>query len=82
MFWAATQLYGFGFAKVDDVAVFDPAMSVYEVKDRDGAHLALWYFDPPTPGRSRRRAPGWNSTGRSRRWMGRSPPSSPTTPIS
>jgi peptidyl-dipeptidase Dcp len=46
MFWAAGQLYGFSFAKLDDVPVFDPAMSVYEVKDASGGHRALWYFDP------------------------------------
>jgi peptidyl-dipeptidase Dcp len=46
VFWAAGQLYGFTFTKVEGVPVFDPAMSVYEVKDRAGRHVALWYFDP------------------------------------
>jgi peptidyl-dipeptidase Dcp len=46
MFWAAGRLYGFAFAKAPDVPVFDPAMSVYEVTDREGRHVALWYFDP------------------------------------
>jgi peptidyl-dipeptidase Dcp len=46
MFWAAGQLYGLGFAKLDDVPVFDQAMSVYEVTDASGGHRALWYFDP------------------------------------
>jgi peptidyl-dipeptidase Dcp len=46
MFWAAGQLYGFTFTKVEGVPVFDPAMSTYEVKDRAGRHVALWYFDP------------------------------------
>ncbi len=46
MFWAAARLYGFSFAKVDQVPVFDPAMSVYEVKNAAGGHVALWYFDP------------------------------------
>jgi len=46
MFWAAGQLYGFSFARLNDVPVFDPAMSVYEVKDASGGHRALWYFDP------------------------------------
>jgi peptidyl-dipeptidase Dcp len=46
MFWAAGQLYGFSFAKLDGVPVFDPAMSVYAVADASGGHRALWYFDP------------------------------------
>ena len=46
MFWAAGQLYGFSFTKVEGVPVFDPAMVVYEVKNRSGQHVGLWYFDP------------------------------------
>jgi peptidyl-dipeptidase Dcp len=46
MFWTAGELYGLGFTKLDGVPVFDPAMSVYEVKDAAGGHRALWYFDP------------------------------------
>lgn len=46
VFWAAGQLYGFSFTKVE-APTFDPAaMVVYEVKDRAGKHVALWYFDP------------------------------------
>ena len=46
MFWAAGQLYGFTFTKVEGVPTFAPAMQVYEVKDRAGKHVGLWYFDP------------------------------------
>ena len=46
MFWASSQLYGFSFTKIDGAPVFDPAMSVYDVKDASGGHRALWYFDP------------------------------------
>jgi peptidyl-dipeptidase Dcp len=46
MFWAAGQLYGFTFTKVDGVPTFAPDMQVYEVKDRAGKHVGLWYFDP------------------------------------
>jgi peptidyl-dipeptidase Dcp len=46
MFWAASQLYGFSFTEVTDAPLFDPAMSVYEIRDRAGRHAALWYFDP------------------------------------
>ena len=45
MFWAAGQVYGFQFKPVTGFAVFDPAMSVYEVT-RDGRHVGYWYFDP------------------------------------
>ena len=33
MFWAASQLYGFSFSKLDDTPVFDPAVTVYEVAE-------------------------------------------------
>jgi len=46
MFWMAGQLYGFSFTPVTGVAVFHPDVRVFEVKDRAGAHLGLWYFDP------------------------------------
>ncbi len=46
MFWAASQLYGFSFSKLDDTPVFDPAVTVYEVADAAGGHVALWHFDP------------------------------------
>ena len=45
LFWAAGRLFGFSFARID-APVFSPDMSVYEVKDRSGRHLALWYLDP------------------------------------
>ncbi|MDG2529826.1 M3 family metallopeptidase [Caulobacter endophyticus] len=45
MFWAAGQVYGFEFKKVEGVPVYHPTMTVYEVL-RDGKHVGLWYFDP------------------------------------
>ncbi len=45
MFWAAGQLYGFEFKKIDGVSVYQEDMSVYEVT-RDGKLVGLWYFDP------------------------------------
>ncbi len=45
MFWAAQQLYDFTFVKVEGLPVFDPEMSVYEVK-RGSDYVGLWYFDP------------------------------------
>ena len=46
MFFAAGKVYGFTFAKLDDMSVFDPDMSVWQVRDRAGRHVGLWYFDP------------------------------------
>ena len=46
MFWVAGQLYGFSFTRLDDTPVFDSAVTVYDVADADGGHVALWYFDP------------------------------------
>jgi peptidyl-dipeptidase Dcp len=46
MFWAAGQLFGFRFEPVQGLPVFHPDVRTYEVKDRNGAHVGLWYFDP------------------------------------
>jgi len=45
MFWVAGQLFGLRFVKLDDVRVYHPDMSVYEVQ-REGKRVGLWYFDP------------------------------------
>ena len=45
MFWVAGQLFGLQFVRLDDVRVYHPDMSVYEVQ-RDGKRVGLWYFDP------------------------------------
>ena len=45
MFWVADQLFGLRFVKLDDVHVYHPDMSVYEVR-REGKRVGLWYFDP------------------------------------
>jgi peptidyl-dipeptidase Dcp len=45
MFWVAGQLFGLQFGRIDDVRVYHPDMSVYEVQ-RDGKRVGLWYFDP------------------------------------
>ena len=46
MFYAAGRMYGLSFTKLSGIPVFDPQMSVYEVKDRAGKRVGLWYFDP------------------------------------
>lgn len=57
MFWAAGQLYGFQFCKVEGLPVFHPDVTVYEVLDAKGGHVGLWYFDPFA--RSGKRSGAW-----------------------
>ncbi len=45
MFWAAGQLYGFGFVQVNDLPVYEPTVRTFEVR-RGGKQVGLWYFDP------------------------------------
>ena len=45
MFWAAGQVYGLQFTKIDGVPVYHPDVTVYEVT-RAGKRVGLWYFDP------------------------------------
>ena len=46
MFWVAGELYGLHFKQVQNLPVFHPSMSVYEVTGRDSKHVGYWYFDP------------------------------------
>ncbi len=46
MFASANKLYGLTFHAVTDVPVFHPEVTVYEVRDRGGKRVGLWYFDP------------------------------------
>ncbi|HOK78915.1 MAG TPA: M3 family metallopeptidase, partial [Verrucomicrobiota bacterium] len=46
MCWAAGQIYGFKFAPVTGVPVCHPDVNVWEVKDANDHHVALFYFDP------------------------------------
>ncbi|MCC6509060.1 MAG: M3 family metallopeptidase [Pirellulaceae bacterium] len=59
MMWAATQLYGFQFKQVYDLPVFHPDVRVWEVNDRDGKLVGLWYFDPYA--REGKRSGAWMS---------------------
>lgn len=45
VFNLATRLYGVSFTELDNVPVYHPDVKVYEVKDADGSHLALFYAD-------------------------------------
>ena len=46
MFWVAGELLGFVFTPVADVEVYQSDVRVWEVKDRRGTRVGLWYFDP------------------------------------
>jgi peptidyl-dipeptidase Dcp len=46
MMWCSTELYGLNYKPVTGVPVFHPDVRVWEVLDKDGAHIGLWYFDP------------------------------------
>lgn len=46
MFWVSERLFGLTFAPVTNVPVYHPDVRVWEVKNRAGGHVGLWYFDP------------------------------------
>ncbi len=46
MFWAAGELYGFGFKQITNVPVYHEDVRVWEVTKNNGQHVGLWYFDP------------------------------------
>ena len=46
MFWAAGQLYGLTFTKLQGIEIQQADVTVYEVKNAKGLHVGLWYFDP------------------------------------
>lgn len=45
VFGLANRLYGVTFHELDNVPVYHEDVKVYEVKDADGSHLALFYAD-------------------------------------
>ena len=45
VFGLATRLYGITFEELDNVPVYHEDVKVYDVKDADGSHLALFYTD-------------------------------------
>jgi peptidyl-dipeptidase Dcp len=74
MHWAAGQLFGLQFKPIDDVPVFHPDVRVWEVTDKAGNHVGLWYLDPyARPGK---RSGAWMTAYRPQEDMG-----TPVTPI-
>ncbi|MDN5780890.1 MAG: peptidyl-dipeptidase Dcp [Luteimonas sp.] len=45
VFYAAGQLYGISFKERKDIPVYNPDVRVFEVFDKDGSSLALFYCD-------------------------------------
>jgi peptidyl-dipeptidase Dcp len=45
VFYAANQLYGITFKERKDIPVYEPDMRVFEVFDKDGTSMALFYVD-------------------------------------
>jgi peptidyl-dipeptidase Dcp len=68
MMWASTQLYGFQYEQVKDIPVFHPDVTVYDVTDRSGNHVGLWYFDPYA--RDGKRSGAWMTEYRTQENMG------------
>ena len=60
IFYAATQLYGITFKRRTDLPVYQEDVSVYEVFNADGSHLALVTIDPYA--RSSKRGGAWMSS--------------------
>jgi peptidyl-dipeptidase Dcp len=46
MFWVAGKLFGYTFSPVTDVPVYHPDVRVWQVKNKDGKAIGLWFFDP------------------------------------
>jgi peptidyl-dipeptidase Dcp len=45
MFYVANKLYGITFEKRTDIPLYHSDVETFEVKDKDGSHLAIFYLD-------------------------------------
>ena len=72
VFYAATQLFGITFRERHDLPVYAPDVSVFEIFNPDGSHLALFYADFWK--RDNKRGGAWMSSFvRQSKLMGREP---------
>ncbi len=67
MMWASTQLYGFQYKQITDVPVYHPDIRVWEVNDKDGKLVGLWYFDPYA--REGKRSGAWMNAYRNQEYV-------------
>ena len=44
-FMVANKLWGLTFTELNDVPVYHPDVKAFEVKDKDGSHIGLFYVD-------------------------------------
>jgi len=66
-FWLAGKLYGLTFVERKDLPRYNPEVKAFEVKDKDGSHLAVYYADyHPRPGK---RSGAWSSRFRDQQWV-------------
>ena len=69
MFYVAGELFDFTFTPVSNVPVYQPDVTVYEVKNKTtGKHVGLWYFDPYA--RDGKRSGAWMNAYRNQERMG------------
>ncbi len=67
-FYVANKLYGLTFTERKDLPVYNPDVKAFEVKDRDGSHLGVYYADyHPRPGK---RGGAWSSEFRAQHFEG------------
>lgn len=69
MFWVAGELFGFKFSPAVNVPVYHPDVRVWEVTNRVGEHVGLWYFDPYA--REGKRSGAWMTAYRVQEDMGK-----------
>lgn len=74
MMWAAAQVFRLQFNQVHDVPVFHPDVEVWQVLDRDGGEVGLFYLDPYA--RKGKRSGAWMTSYRDQHRM-----SGPVTPL-
>ncbi|MCX6543664.1 MAG: M3 family metallopeptidase [Acidobacteria bacterium] len=64
-FYVANKLYGLTFTPRPDLPVYHPDVKAFEVKDRDGSHLGIYYSDYHP--RAGKRVGAWSSSFRGTR---------------
>ena len=63
MFYVAAELLDLHFVPAQNVPVYHPDVRVWEVRDGQGRHVGLWYFDPFA--REGKKSGAWMNTYRS-----------------